>query len=211
MAETKLIVVRHGETQWNIEGRWQGHDDSPLTLKGRKQAKAVAQCLSKSDFSVIYSSDLGRAFHTAEIISETTGKKIIPDDRLRERHLGVFQGLTLSEMSEKQPEVFKEYQNSNPDHIIPEGESIRQIYTRSIACFNEIAQKHVGEAIVIVTHGGVLNGLVRYVNSISLEAQVMIKLWNAGINTFCYQKGKWELLTFGEINHLKNIGSLDDD
>ncbi|MFH2130635.1 MAG: histidine phosphatase family protein [bacterium] len=210
MADTKIIVIRHGETQWNIEGRWQGHEDSPLTKKGLRQAEAVAHSLSDFRISVIYSSDLGRAFHTATIIAETTGKTVIPDVRLRERHLGVFQGLTRPEMREQLPAEFEKYQNSDPDLVIPGGESARQRYDRSILCFNEIAETHLGETIVIVSHGGVINGLFRYVIGLPLEAPRMFKLWNAGINAFSYSNRTWELHTFGDINHLSRLGSLDE-
>lgn len=95
---TRLIVVRHGETRANVEGRWQGHRDWPLTEVGVAQAEAVAQRLEGCGFSSLYSSDLGRALHTARIIANRSGHAIVADERLRERHLGVFQGLTRAEM-----------------------------------------------------------------------------------------------------------------
>jgi 2,3-bisphosphoglycerate-dependent phosphoglycerate mutase len=206
----KVIIVRHGETQWNLEGRWQGHDDSPLTVAGIQQAEAVANYLVNHNFSVIYSSDLGRAFQTAKRISDKTGKKIITDYRLRERHLGVFQGLTESEIRETLPDEYGRYHGMYPDHVIPNGESVRQLHERSISCINEITQKHLGESIVLVTHGGVLNGFLRYVIGISLEAPRMFKLWNAGINIFSHENSNWMLYTFGDVHHLDSMGSLDD-
>ena len=113
MTETKLFIIRHGETQWNAIGRWQGHCDSPLTEKGIRQAKAVANFLTQYQIYAIYSSDLGRAVQTAEIIGARTGQKVILDYRLRERHLGIFQGLTEAEMREKLPDEYNQYKGLN--------------------------------------------------------------------------------------------------
>lgn len=205
MQAARLIVVRHGETLWNTQGRWQGHDDSSLTPKGLSQAEAVGRHLSNEDFSIIYTSDLGRARHTAEIIADATGKTVKSETRLRERHLGVFQGLTVSEMAEQYPELFHQYQQGDSNFIIPEGESLQQKHNRSIACFTDIASRHPGDAIVVVTHGGVINALARHAAGIPLDAEVSpLKIWNAGINTFLYQNAKWEIVAFGEVSHLSS-------
>ncbi len=92
MQRTQFIIVRHGETEWNIKGIRQGNLDSRLTEKGVTQAKALAQRLAREKFSALYSSDLGRAVHTAKEIAALTGHEIVTDARLRERHLGNFSG-----------------------------------------------------------------------------------------------------------------------
>src|SRR5688572_8434684 len=94
MPRTHVIIVRHGETEWNIARIRQGHLDSKLTDKGLAQAKALAQRLARERFSAIYSSDLGRAVQTALAIADVSGHEIITDPRIRERHLGIFQGLS---------------------------------------------------------------------------------------------------------------------
>lgn len=210
MAETKLIVIRHGETEWNLEGRWQGHKNSPLTANGINQAKAVAKHLANYDISVIYASDLGRAFQTAQHISEATKAKIFTDTRLRERNAGVFQGLTKDDLKEQFPDEFKIYREAGPEYVIPGGESATQRYEKVVQCIHEIAETHPGRSVVIVTHGGVLNGIFRYVIGLPLDAPSTFKLWNTGINSFSCENGRWKLLSFGETYHLNSIKTMDD-
>ena len=98
MQRTQIIIVRHGQTEWNIKGIRQGNLDSALTENGIAQAKALALRLAREKFSALYSSDLGRAVQTAEEIAALTGHEIVTDARLRERHLGIFQGLNGDEI-----------------------------------------------------------------------------------------------------------------
>ena len=104
MESTELIIIRHGETTGNRDGIWQGHLDTPLTDVGIAQARAVAERLGKASFSRLYSSDLGRAHKTAAIIAQRTGHSIKTDLRLRERSLGVSEGLTTPEIQTRYPE-----------------------------------------------------------------------------------------------------------
>jgi probable phosphoglycerate mutase len=208
---TRLIVVRHGETQANLDGRWQGHGDSPLTKTGIAQAQAVAQRLQGYRFSRLYSSDLGRALQTARIIADRTGHEIVLDERLRERHLGIFQGLTRAEMAARYPEEWHLYRTAGPDVVIPGGESARQRFERSTSCLREIALNHPGETLVIVTHGGVLNGLLRHTLDIPLEAPRRFRIPNAGINVFLFDGENWLLETWGDTSHLQDRAALDDN
>ena len=211
MERTQVIIVRHGETQWNIANIRQGHLDSGLTDVGIAQAKALAQRLLRERFSALYSSDLGRAVQTAQIIAEATEHEIIADARLRERHLGIFQGLTSHEMKEKYPEEYKLHRTLGPDYVIPAGESVRQQVARNLAYLNEIAAKHLGETIVVITHGGVLSGLFRHTFSIPFEAPRRFEFTNAGLNVFIYEEGNWFLQTWGDLSHLAEAPADDCD
>ena len=155
MKPTQLLIVRHGETVWNIQDRIQGHQDSDLTETGIAQAHALAERFREDSFSALYSSDLGRAYRTAEIIAAKTGHTIRPDPRLRERHLGIFQGLTWEEVERAYPAERDAYRAEGPDYIIPKGESTRQHIHRSISGIEEIARRHPGDTVLTVTHGGV--------------------------------------------------------
>lgn len=210
MERTQVIIVRHGETEWNIANIRQGHLDSPLTEDGLAQAKALARRLMRERFSALYSSDLGRAMQTARIIAEATGHEIVSDPRLRERHLGIFQGLSSDEIKEKHPEEYKLHRSLGPDYVIPSGESFRQQVARNLAYLNEIAAKHLGETIVVITHGGVLSGLFRHTFSIPFEAPRRFEFTNAGLNVFVYEQGSWFLQTWGDLSHLAN-GATDDN
>ncbi len=203
MEHTRVIVVRHGETAWNTEKRWQGHLDSPLTPKGVSQAQALARRLARENFSALYCSDLGRACQTAQIISAVTGHRVSPDARLRERNLGIFQGLTTEEIrTTADPDLYERYRTRDPDHVLPGGESIRQQIERNIACFEELAKKHLGESIVVVTHGGVLSGFFRHVLSLPLNAPRRFEFRNSSLNVFIYRGDYWILQTWGDVNHL---------
>jgi probable phosphoglycerate mutase len=211
MDRTQLIIVRHGQTEWNLKLIRQGHLDSPLTEKGIAQAKALAERLSRETFSVLYSSDLGRAIQTAQMIADATGHRIVTDPRLRERHLGIFQGFTGDELREKYPEEYRLHRTSGPSYVIPGGESVEQQIARNVAYLQEIAEKHLGETIVVVTHGGVLSGFFRHALAIPLEAPRRFEFTNASLNVFSYEAGNWMLRTWGDVSHLSDGGSDGDD
>jgi probable phosphoglycerate mutase len=206
----EVIVVRHGETEWNRIGRQQGHLDSPLSETGIAQAEAIAERLAGEEFTALYSSDLGRAFHTAERIAARTGREIIKDARLRERHLGIFQGLTREEAHVKHPDESERLDSGDPDYRIPGGESARARYERMVACIEEIAARHPGERIVIVSHGGALRSLFYRTVGIPLSAPRAFKLFNASINRFYFEDGAWKLATWGDISHLDGLDTIDD-
>jgi probable phosphoglycerate mutase len=202
MKRTHVIVVRHGETTWNTEKRWQGHLDSPLTPKGLTQAHALAKRLTNHRFSALYSSDLGRAYQTAEIIAAATGHQVALDARLRERNLGIFQGLTSDEIKAVHAQEYELYHARDPDHVLPGGESLRQQVERNFRCFEELAPRHIEESIVVVTHGGVLSGLLRRVLAIPLEAPRRFAFPNSSLNVFIFREAEWMLQTWGDTTHL---------
>ena len=211
MERTQLIIVRHGQTQWNLKLIRQGHLDSPLTEKGIAQAKALGERLAREVFTALYSSDLGRAVQTAKMVAETTGHKVVTDARLRERHLGIFQGLNGDQIKEKHPEEYRLHRTMGPSYVIPGGESVEQQVARNVAYLTEIAAKHLGETIVVVTHGGVLSGFFRHALSIPLEAPRRFEFMNASLNVFAYEEGNWMLRTWGDVSHLMSDGSSDGD
>ena len=209
MEPTYVMVVRHGETEWNTEGRRQGHLDSTLTAKGRAQAEALAQRFTPESCDAIYSSDLGRAYETARTIAEKTGHEVVPDARLRERNLGIFQGLDGDEIRARYPTEYEQHRNGGADHAVPEGESFREQTERNMLCLEELAKRHAGEVIMVVTHGGVLSALFRHTLDISLDAPRRFSFKNASVNLFKFQDGVWGLETWGDITHLQRVGALD--
>lgn len=211
MERTQFIIVRHGQTQWNHRGIRQGHLDSDLTARGIAQAKALGIRLAREHFTTLYSSDLGRAVHTARIIAASTGHEIVTDARLRERHLGIFQGLDGDQIRAKYPEEHRLHRTVGPDYVIPEGESVRQQVARNVSYLTQIAPKHLGETIVVVTHGGVLSGLFRHTFSIPFDAPRRFEFTNAGLNVFNYQESNWFLQTWGDTSHLCEVGTIDGD
>lgn len=209
MDATSVIMVRHGETHWNTEGRRQGHLDSTLTDKGRAQAEALSERFTPESCSAIYSSDLGRAYETARIIATRTGHEVIIDSRLRERNLGIFQGLNGDEIRERYPAEYEKHRNGGAEHAMPSGESFRQQTERNIACLEELVRRHAGEIVMVVAHGGVLSAVFRHTLAISLDAPRRFSFKNASVNVFKCQDGVWGLDTWGDITHLNRLGALD--
>lgn len=205
-----LILIRHGETIWNQQGRWQGHLDSDLTPVGRQQAEALGACLAAAGFDILYSSDLGRACHTAEAIAARTGRPIIAAPGLRERALGVFQGLTTSEIRARFPLEYEQFQARDPDHVVPEGESLRAKHERAVRTLERIAASHAGQRVVVVTHGGVLDSAFRHALGLPLTQRRQWVLYNGSLNTFFVEDGTWNLGTWGDVSHLRQTGTLDD-
>lgn len=207
-ADTHLIAIRHGETEWNSQGRFQGHLDSVLNHDGLTQAKALGAYLARERFDLLLSSDLGRALQTASAIAMRTGHEIAVEPRLRERRMGIFQGLTPDEAQARYPDAYARFSSHDPDYVIPEGESMRQLFERSVACFTELAARHAGLTLAAVTHGGILAMLYRHTRAMSLQAPRDFPLHNAGVNRFRHRLGAWQLQSWGEVSHLDL--ALDD-
>lgn len=145
---TTILLARHGETDWNREGRWQGWADPPLNEHGRAQAHELAQQLRSTPFDAVYSSDLSRAHETAEIVAAPHGVPVIADPGLREIDVGSWSGLTRPELEERFP---------NGDR--PDGETRDQHRERVHAAVERIARANFGRRILIVTHGGTMRAL----------------------------------------------------
>lgn len=201
---TQLILIRHGETLWNRERRMQGQRDSPLSDTGLYQARRLGQRLADLSFGVLYSSDLGRAYETARSVAEVTGHEIAVDPRLRERHFGVFEGLTSDEIESRFPAEFDCYKSHNPAYVIPGGESAQQFHDRCLACLQEIAERHTGATVVVVTHGLVLDIAYRAAHAIELGAPRPVPLLNASLNVFDYSNRRWRCETWGDVSHLQD-------
>ncbi|MEE8350296.1 MAG: histidine phosphatase family protein [Acidobacteriota bacterium] len=192
---TALFVVRHAETEWNRGKRFQGHLDSSLTPRGIQQAKTLAAELTSKHIELIYSSDLGRALHTAQIIAPILSLEIRTEARLRERHLGVMQGLTRQEFRKKYPEEAEQFDSGDPDYVLPGGESARQRYTRCIACAEELASRSLGQHVLLVVHGGVLRSFFHRALNVSLTNRRDFPIPNASLNSFIVTDNQWQLDT----------------
>ncbi|MDR7278630.1 histidine phosphatase family protein [Catenuloplanes atrovinosus] len=150
---TRLIIWRHGNTDWNAAGRVQGQTDVPLNDLGRSQAATAARLIAGLEPSAIYSSDLLRARHTADALATLVKLPVTEDPRLRERHYGLFQGLTDPEIAEAHPEAFARWRGGDPD-VGAEVERNDDVGKRVGESLREIAERHPGEVVVVATHGG---------------------------------------------------------
>ena len=199
---SRLIVVRHGETVWNAEGRIQGHQDSPLTSVGLRQAEAVAQRLGAEKLDAIVASDLGRVRQTVEPLSRRTGLEARFDAALRERNYGLFEGKTLAELDVEFPGQFEKLRTGNPHGVPPEGESLAAFHARIAAAMEQVAQEAAGKTVAVMVHGGVCGEIFRHAMRIPLEAPRTFSLYNASINRLSYKRGLWHLDVWGDVSHL---------
>lgn len=206
-----LIPVRHGETEWNVRKIEMGQLDSPLTSRGVRQAEALAERLNGIPFTQLYSSDLGRAVQTSDIISARCRNITVRlDPNLRERNMGVFQGLTIDEIRAKYPKERAECERTGFYDVIPGGETAQQRSDRSLKAFTAIAELHPAETVVVVTHGGVLTGFLEAILKIPFGFGPRFKKQNAAFNAFEYIDAKWSLQTWNDFSHLAGLTAIDD-
>jgi broad specificity phosphatase PhoE len=150
---TRLILVRHGETDWNLEGRWQGQADVPLNATGRRQSREVAEALAGEPVAAIYSSDLQRACVMAEELGRVKDLPVQTDSRLREIHQGEWQGLLVSEIEARYAGQFAQRQRDPLNAAPPGGETVAQVRARVLAAIEDILHRHPEETVGVVSHG----------------------------------------------------------
>lgn len=207
----RICLVRHGETAWNTERRLQGHIDIPLNDNGLAQAEATARSLARAGerFAALYCSDLQRARQTAAAVARAQGLDPAHDARLRERHYGVFQGLTYDEAARHHPEHYRQFTAREPAFSFAgEGESLTDFAARVHAALGDIAKRHAGEAVAVVTHGGVLDIVHRLATGEPLETPRSFAIPNAALNWIEHTAGAWRLLAWADERHLRD--ALDE-
>lgn len=202
---TRIYLVRHGETAWNAEGRWQGTLDIPLGEVGHQQAQALAKHLKDRPIAAMYSSDLSRARDTAEPLSRAKGLEIQTDARLRELDFGVFQGLTHDEIRAKYPEEERELFVDYLDFVLPEGESRRAVQARVYEMWQEVVRRHPNSEVVVMSHGGPVRLLLLKLFDDQVERMLKVPLPNVSVTTITAEGDKLELEGLGETTHLKQV------
>ena len=206
MNDTVLILIRHGETLWNTQLRMQGSLDSDLTPKGESQIKALGEWMKEVPFDYLYCSDTARAHKTAEAISKFTGHNLNLDKRLREKNLGVFEGLTSEEARERYPENFQQFKTVGASYVIDQGESTQQLLERALEAIEEIRDRHPQKVAVVVTHGGVVRVLMKHVLGIPLDAPTQFLIGNTGIFRLVWRE-KWIVAEMGAVPHLEKVNN----
>jgi probable phosphoglycerate mutase len=199
---TRIVVIRHGETDWNVETRIQGQIDVGLNAAGRWQALQMARSLAEERIDAIYSSDLCRARETADALGDTLGLSIHTDPVLRERSFGVFEGLTFAEVERQHPDAARRWRQRDASFGPVGGEPLGTFATRAVMGVTAIAAKHRGQHIAIVTHGGVLDVLYRAAARMMLDAPRTWQLGNASINRLLHSDQGFSLVGWGDDSHL---------
>ena len=204
MRKTEIFLIRHGETEWNLQKRMQGHCNSDLSALGKVQIEALGQWMKNIPFDNIYSSDTLRAKLTAQAITRFSGHKIKIDQRLREKNLGVFEGLTSVEAREKHPEIFRLFKTEGSKYIIDEGESTQQLLDRALEILDEILLKHADERVLLVTHGGFVRVLMKHTLGLSLDSPTRFFIKNTSIFSLVWED-KWMVSQMGGVSHLEKM------
>jgi len=210
MQATRIIAIRHGETAWNVDSRIQGLVDIELNATGHWQARRVAQALAEEPISAIYSSHLLRAWETARTIGDHTGlhPQACPD--LRERGFGILQGKTFVEIEATWPDQALRWRRRDPDWTPQGGESLTQLRQRIVQTTFALAQRHPGEQIVLVAHGGVMDVLYRAATGQDIQAARSWNLGNATINRLLWTPQGLTLVGWGDSRHLDHKEALDE-
>ena len=162
---TELLLVRHGETDWNRERRFQGHADPPLNDAGREQAQELAERLAGEDIAAVYTSDLRRARETAEILAARLDREVVALRELREIDVGSWQGLTWPEIEARHPDGASRWHRDG--HGWDSGETYDELGERVVGALREIAGRHPGQTVLVVGHGGTVRATRAFVEGVS--------------------------------------------
>jgi len=199
---TRLCLIRHGETDWNVVGRLQGWIDIPLNALGIRQAEAVATSLSPGDFDALYSSDLSRARMTANAIGAVLSLPVALDTRLRERNLGALQGLMPAEADTQFPAAYARLKARRPDYEPPEGERVEAFAQRVGEVLDVMLTRHAGQAVLLVAHGGVLDMMYRLATATPFDVERTWRLSNGALNWLQHDGVAWTVESWDEKAHL---------
>ena len=201
----QVYIVRHGETEWNAQGRIQGHSDIPLSDNGRAQAQSVARRLSGIPFSVAYASDLSRTHETAQIILGDTATALRTTPQLREYSKGVFEGLTVDEYARQYPDQYQASLQNDLDFAPTGGETIRETSIRMSRFVDETLQNHQDETTLVVGHGGSLRSLIVALLALPLEANWKFVMDNCALSLVHTYPNNAVLHLYNDTAHLNNI------
>ncbi len=203
---TELILIRHGETDWNRELRFQGQLDVPLNATGLEQARRVAERLAQESMQLLVSSDLQRALQTAQAVA---GRVQAPapqlDAALREQHFGIVEGLQVADIKTRYADAWAQWVRFEADFAFQGGESTRAFHARVLAAVRALARQHAGRTLAVVTHGGVLDMVYRSALGLSLSGPRVSEIPNAGLNRVRVHGEMIEIVDWADTRHLADL------
>lgn len=205
MTATRICFIRHGETDWNVERRIQGQTDIPLNETGVRQAVAMAFSAGHYAFQTIYTSDLARARATAEKLAARDGLEVHALSLLRERHFGIFQGLTAAEGLARHPTAHAHYLARDPDYDFETGESMLTFAGRVQQAVHEMTRHHTGTTLAAVTHAGVLDILYRTATGRPLHTPRDFTIPNCALNWFRFDSRGWHIEAWDDHHYLAQV------
>ena len=202
---TDLIFIRHGETDWNRQQRFQGQIDVPLNATGHLQAQRLAQALAGESFDLLLSSDLQRARQTIAPLEQRLARPARVQADWREQGFGVLEGLSVGEIKAQHPELWAQWLRHDADYSLPRGESVRRFHARVTDALRELVRQHEARRLLIVTHGGVLDMLWRTVHGQALHGPRSCAIPNTGINRLRWRAGRLDLEHWADDAHLAGL------
>ena len=201
---TRLLLIRHAQTEWNIQRRFQGHGDSPITEEGQEQLQRLKSRLVGLEFDVIYSSDLGRTIETSQMLS---GKQRVEEPRLRERGVGILEGLNLEQIMAEHAEAFLAFRSGDKDHQIEGGESLQNALNRAWTFLEEMPEKHPGAELAAVSHAGLIRLICKQILGLTLDAPNFFQIPNTSLTqlVFSPKDRSWSLECLADTTHLQPV------
>ncbi|WP_110952940.1 alpha-ribazole phosphatase [Anaerosinus massiliensis] len=199
---TKVILVRHGQTEWNIQGKYQGHSDIELSPLGLEQAKLVGKRLAKEKIDAVYASDLKRAVKTAEYIANEHTLKVNIIEQFREISFGDWEGLDYKTINEKWPGKVELFFKNAELNVIPNGETFLEVTERSCRVMKNLTEKHADKTIVIVSHGGTIRTLIATALQLRLKYIWNLRQDNTAVNILNYYDTQTVVELLNDTHHL---------
>ena len=201
---TRLLLIRHAQTEWNIQRRFQGHGDSPITEEGQEQLQRLKSRLVGLEFDVVYSSDLRRTIETSQMLS---GKQRVEEPRLRERGVGILEGLNLEQIMAEHAEAFRAFRSGDKDHQIEGGESLQIALNRAWTFLEEMPEKHPGAELAAVSHAGLIRLICKQILGLALDAPNFFQIPNTSLTqlVFSPKDRSWSLECLADTTHLQPV------
>ncbi|MBI5259249.1 MAG: histidine phosphatase family protein [Burkholderiales bacterium] len=203
---SELIVIRHGETDWNRQHRFQGQIDVPLNAMGLAQAERLAERLAGEPFDVLLASDLQRAQSTAAAVGRRRGQPVLAAPLWREQAFGVLEGLDVTTIRRQHRDLWDQWVRHEADYALPGGgESNLHFYERVMQALQDTLAAHAGARVAVVTHGGVLDMLWRAAQGLPLHGPRACDIPNTGINVLRWAEGRLHVLRWADAEHLAGL------
>lgn len=200
----RLFLIRHGQSEWNADGKIQGHIDVNLSPKGKAEARMIAQRLKDEPLTNAYTSDLSRASVTAKIIAEKHNNLFVTQTPLlREADLGKWQGHTSEELKELFPDEFSRYKLNPVENRPPDGERLEEVIERSLQFLEMLNGENMSGNVLVVGHGGSIRGLICAAFGLSAEFFRRIRLDNAGLTIIDLEDDRPVLVLLNDTCHLR--------
>lgn len=202
---TDFLFIRHGETDWNRQQRFQGQIDVPLNDLGHTQARRLGERLAGEPSEHLISSDLQRAQQTAAPLATAwqAAPALMPG--LREQCFGVLEGLDVPTIKARHPDLWTRWLEHRADFALPGGESLQQFHARVIAAVKALAEAHPGRRLTVVTHGGVLDMLWRTAHGLALDGLRTCDIPNTGLNHLRWRQGTLDIVRWADASHLDGL------